>query len=212
MPKIEVKTMSQKQILSNKMDISLGSDSQIQIDDVDELDEEGFPKAMPKLVPFEGKTLWQKPLSNKMDIGLDDKPKLQIKYADDAELDEGFIQRKKSVQRRLEPDYENPAIIERDRIAAHALRTYAANLDELLLGQFNQRPFKRSVQRRLEADWQYENPAVIERNRITIHALYAYAKNAAMLQNVFTCQSLSRCTMTRIPELDEPAICDLLED
>lgn len=98
---------------------------------------------MPKLVPFGVKTMPQKPIYQR--LGKRNSVCESI-HTSQMKLYRPMKARR-SVQSRLGKNYVNPAVIERNRIAVHALNTYAknaANIDDVQ-GQILIDAFKKSI-------------------------------------------------------------------
>lgn len=104
---------------------------------------------MPKLVPFEVKTMPQKPIHQRLgkrDSVCESIHTSQLKLYRPTQFK---FKARRSVQSRLGKNYVNPAVIERNRIAVHALNTYAKNAANNVIddvqGQILIDAFKKSI-------------------------------------------------------------------
>lgn len=102
---------------------------------------------MPKLVPFEVKTMPQKPIHQR--LGKRNSVCESIHTSQMKLYRPTQFKARRSVQSRLGKNYVNPAVIERNRIAVHALNTYAKNASNKVIddlqGQILIDAFKKSI-------------------------------------------------------------------
>ncbi|XP_031618649.1 uncharacterized protein LOC116337853 [Contarinia nasturtii] len=107
-----------------------------EMDDEDDLDNNGYPKDMPKLVPFEAATLpKRKPIYERLGQRGGERASIceSIHTSQLKLYREKKFKAKNSVQNRLNKSFVSPAVKERNRITLHGLNTLAKSVGKNVL-------------------------------------------------------------------------------
>ncbi|XP_055323501.1 uncharacterized protein LOC129578651 [Sitodiplosis mosellana] len=109
-----------------------------QDEDDEEMDEDGSVKEMPKLVPFVAKTMPPKKKPIHQRLGERGSICESIHTSQMKLYRSNQFKAKNSVQKRLGKGYVNPAIVERQRITLHALKSFAKDESNMLVSNDDQ--------------------------------------------------------------------------